>query len=47
MSLAVFPQVVGKWAPGGIGFLLGKVIPPSGVPTYKVRPANDDTQEKR
>mmetsp|Transcript_54215 Transcript_54215/g.109047 ORF Transcript_54215/g.109047 Transcript_54215/m.109047 type:complete len:183 (+) Transcript_54215:39-587(+) len=30
-------KVEGKWLPGGIGFLLGKVIPATDIPTYKIK----------
>jgi len=30
-------EVVGKWMPSGLGILLGKVIEPTGIPTYKVK----------
>jgi nitrite reductase/ring-hydroxylating ferredoxin subunit len=29
-------EPVGKWCPSGIGFLVGKLVGPTGVPTYKV-----------
>jgi nitrite reductase/ring-hydroxylating ferredoxin subunit len=30
-------QVVGKWCPSGIGFLIGGAFTPEGVPTYPVK----------
>mmetsp|Transcript_42518 Transcript_42518/g.113458 ORF Transcript_42518/g.113458 Transcript_42518/m.113458 type:complete len:157 (-) Transcript_42518:305-775(-) len=30
-------QVEGKWCPGGIGFIVGKLVSAEGVPTYKVK----------
>jgi len=29
-------EPVGNWCPSGIGFLVGKLVGPTGVPTYKV-----------
>jgi nitrite reductase/ring-hydroxylating ferredoxin subunit len=30
-------KVEGKWCPGGIGFIVGKLVSAEGVPTYKVK----------
>uniref|UniRef100_A0A7S2FJC2 Rieske-like [2Fe-2S] domain-containing protein n=1 Tax=Octactis speculum TaxID=3111310 RepID=A0A7S2FJC2_9STRA len=37
-------DVVGKWCPGGIGFLVGKLYPASSVPTYKVKKTGKSIQ---
>ena len=37
-------QVVGKWCPGGIGFLVGKLVGPTPVPTYKVKKGGANIQ---
>lgn len=37
-------EVVGKWCPGGIGFLVGKLYPASPVPTYKVKKTGKSIQ---
>jgi nitrite reductase/ring-hydroxylating ferredoxin subunit len=30
-------KVEGKWCPGGIGFLVGKLVGPTDIPTYRVK----------
>jgi len=36
--------VVGRWCPGGLGFVIGKLFEPTGVPTYKVKKAGQFLQ---
>jgi len=37
-------QVVGKWCPSGIGFLVGKLQGPSDIPTYKIKKGGANIQ---
>jgi len=37
-------KVEGKWCPGGIGFLVGKLVSPEGVPTYRVKKSGNFIQ---
>jgi len=37
-------EVVGKWCPGGFGFVIGKLFEPSGVPTYRVKKGGSTIQ---